>query len=176
MADIDGKIKITVVARDQPGELIRILKPLSENGANIHGVFHDHDYDVEDGSELVPVEIIFTLSSNLTKEERDEKIQQIKSALIREKFQIKSLSMRPVKEKFHVILIGHIFDTDIRDSIVQISEIGAQVVDLKASIKSTEDISTVMLTVLYENEEIRKKLKDKIEDICRQKNLKYISS
>ncbi|MFX0101296.1 MAG: hypothetical protein ACFFCS_17110 [Candidatus Hodarchaeota archaeon] len=171
-----GKIKITVNARDQPGELVKILKPLSDLGANIHGVFHDHKIDDDKHKGYVPVEIIFTLDPTLSESDRKEKIEKIKQALTDENLEVSNISVESVIRKKHVIFIGHIFDTDVRDSIIQLTETGATVVDLKASITGIKSKSTVMFNLTYDKDDIEGKLINKFDHICKQKDLKYISS
>ncbi|MHA1684682.1 MAG: hypothetical protein ACTSUE_27335 [Promethearchaeota archaeon] len=169
-------IKIIVEARDQPGELIKILQPLSDNGANIHGVFHDHIVSGDARTGSVPVEIMFTLNSMLDEGEVREKLDKIKDELTARNISVISISLSSVIKKHHVILTGHIFDTDIRDTILQISSTRAQVVGLKGSITSDDKTSTVMFTITYEDESIHEKLISKIEEICKEKELKYITS
>ncbi|MHA1794087.1 MAG: ACT domain-containing protein [Promethearchaeota archaeon] len=176
MVKIEGNIKITVNAKDQPGELIRILQPLSDNGANIHGIFHDHDHASQQKVGKVPVEIIFTLDHSLNNNDRENILNTIKKELIEKKIEILSIFMEPVLQKQHVILIGHIFDTDIRDSIKQISTTGAQVSDLKANITSDEEVSTVMLTIKYDSDKTKRALLNKIRELCKNKNIRYITS
>lgn len=171
-----GTIRITVMVRDQPGELIKILQPLSDYGANIHGVFHDHTFAGESSASTVPVEILFTIDPSLAGEERKQRIEEIKQRLTEEKIEIRSLSLETVVQKQHVIMIGHIFDTDIRDSIMQIANTGAQVVGLNASITSHDEKSTVMFTITYEDDAVKNLLLQKIESICTQKHLNYITS
>lgn len=176
MAEIKGKIRITVNARDQPGELVKILKPLSDLGANIHGVFHDHDTGADTGEGHVPVEVLFTLDPSLSKGDKKERIEKIKQALTEENLEVSNISVESIIRKKHVIFIGHIFDTDIRDSIIQLADTGATVVDLKASISGIASKSTVMFNLNYDKDEIEEKLVDKFDTICKQKGLKYISS
>ena len=176
MAEIKGKINVRIYARDQPGELIKILKPLSDLGANIHGVFHDHDIEDEKRTGYVPVDVLFTLDPSLSESDKKERIEKIKKALTEENLEVSNISVESVIRKKHVIFIGHIFDTDVRDSIIQLAETGATVVDLKASITGIKTKSTVMFNFTYDKDEIEEKLINKFEDICKQKDLKYISS
>jgi len=175
MAKSMGSIKITVLAKDQPGELIRILKPLSENGANIQGVFHDHSFPDSQPGE-VPVEVSFQLDPTLGEEDKKQKLDKIKSALIADGEEILDISMENIVQKMHVILIGFIFETDIHDSIVQLSSTGAKVQDLKASFASLASESTVMVTLTYDSDDIEPLILQKVAEISEQKDLKFITS
>lgn len=172
----EAKITLKVRARDQPGELVRILRPLSDNNANIHGVFHEHEQEEKDQSGLVPVEISFTFGQSMGEDERKDKLEKIKAALQSEGIEIHSISMESLIKRSHVIFIGHVFDTDIRDSIIQLSSTGVNVLDLKASLQGTGDTSTVMLTVAHEGGETEHDFLAKVDEIAAAKSLKYITS
>src|SRR5512137_823347 len=109
-------VRLTVLARDQPGELIRILKPLSDYNANIQGVFHDHSRDsdkiVATGS--VPVEITFTFDPSMSEDDKKQRIDKIKAAYAKDKIQVLDISIETVEttRTDHVLLLGPIFETD----------------------------------------------------------------
>ncbi|HME53527.1 MAG TPA: hypothetical protein VKM55_14980 [Candidatus Lokiarchaeia archaeon] len=180
MVEESGIVRITVEARDQPGELIRILKPLSEHNANIQGVFHDHSHDADrplDGS--VPVEITFTFDPLMSEEDKRQRIEKIEQDLAAENIQILDMSIEQIEttKTEHVILIGPIFETDIQDSIIQITSTGARIADMQAAIAGPDTPqSTVMFKIEYEQDAIHSTLLEKLSDLSQQKNLKYITS
>jgi ACT domain-containing protein len=173
-------IRLTVLARDQPGELIRILKPLSDFNANIQGVFHDHSRDsdkiVAAGS--VPVEITFTFDPSMSEDDKKKRIDKIKSALAKDKIQVLDISIETVEatRTDHVLLLGPIFENDIQDSIVQITSTGARIADMQAAIDSENKKSTVMFKLEYEKETIHDLLMTKVAAISKVKGFKYITS
>ncbi len=173
-------VRLTVLARDQPGELIRILKPLSDHNANIQGVFHEHSHDsdknVAAGS--VPVEITFTFDPSMSEGDKKKRIDKIKADLAKDKIQILNISIETVEttRTEHVLLLGPIFQTDIQDSIVQITSTGARIADMQAAIDSENQKSTVMFKLEYEKDKIHDALMSKVASICKEKGLKYITS
>ena len=176
VSKFQGNFKLTVRVQDRPGELIKILEPLSLNGANVHGVFHEHDLSGNKSVRPVPVEVLFTLSNALSEKDKKEKINKIKTQLQEGDIEIITLSMEPVIRKRHVIMIGHVFDSDVRDTIMQLAGTGAKVVDLNGAITSTASESTVMFTMTYDSDEIEKALMEKVNSICKEKDLKFITS
>ena len=179
MAEESGIVRITVLAKDQPGELIRILKPLSDHNANIQGVFHDHSRDGDrlDGS--VPVEITFTFDPLMSEDDKKKRIEIIKEALGAETIQVLDVSIEQIEttKTEHILLIGPIFETDIQDSILQITSTGARIADMQAAIAGPDTPqSTVMFQIEYEQDEIHALLMVKLADLSQQKNLKYITS
>jgi ACT domain-containing protein len=176
-----GLVRLTVLARDQPGELIRILQPLSEHNANIQGVFHDHsrDGDKTMASGSVPVEITFTFDPLMSEEDKKQRIDKIKQDLSNSKIQILNMSIElfETTKTQHVILIGPIFETDIHDSIVQITSTGARIADMQAAIASADTPqSTVMFKIEYEKDDIQAALMRKLSELSSKKKLKYITS
>lgn len=180
MVEESGLVRITVLAKDQPGELIRILKPLSEHNANIQGVFHEHSRDADrplDG--LVPVEITFTFDPLMSEKDKKQRIEQIEQDLGTENIQILDVSIEQIEttKTEHVLLIGPIFETDIQDSILQITSTGARIADMQAAIAGPDTPqSTVMFKIEYEQDEVFSLLMTKLSDLSQQKNLKYITS
>ncbi|MBN2152526.1 MAG: hypothetical protein JW839_13825 [Candidatus Lokiarchaeota archaeon] len=173
-------VRLTVLARDQPGELIRVLKPLSDHNANIQGVFHDHsrdsDKNVATGS--VPVEITFTFDPSMSEHDKKKRIDKIKAALAKDRIQILDISIETVETTRvdHVLLLGSIFETDIQDSIVKINSTGARIADMQAAIDSENKQSTVMFKLEYEKDKIHAALMAKVASLCEEKGLKYITS
>jgi ACT domain-containing protein len=175
-------VRLTVLARDQPGELIRILKPLSEYNANIQGVFHDHsrdsDKNVMVAAGSVPVEITFTFDPSMSEDDKKKRIDKIKAALAKDKIQVLDISIETVEttRTDNVLLIGRIFETDIQDSIVQITSTGARIADMQAAIDSENKRSTVMFKLEFEKDDVHAALMSKVASISKEKGLKYITS
>ncbi|NMC08304.1 MAG: hypothetical protein GYA24_24065 [Candidatus Lokiarchaeota archaeon] len=173
-------VRLTVLARDQPGELIRILKPLSDYNANIQGVFHDHsrDSDKSMATGSVPVEITFTFDPAMSEDDKKKRIDKIKAAYAKDKIQVLNISIETVEttRTDHVLFLGPIFETDIQDSIVQITSTGARIADMQAAIDSENKSSTVMFKLEYEKETIHDIVMAKVASISKEKGLKYITS
>lgn len=149
---------------DVPGQLVSVLKPIGTLGANLVTIIHKRDIKNEKG--MVPVQ--------LTLEGERENL----NAVI-EKFKEMNISICEIdgvmrKEKFSTILIGHIIDTDVRDTVDKINAVeGISVVGLEVKLDGELE-STAMLTI-----ELDVGLMDlvlnKVKEIADEKNLIIIN-
>ena len=103
---------------DVPGQLVSILNPISELGANVVTIVHKREIKAEEGK--VAIEIAL--------EGERENLQ----AVI-DKFKDMGVPLIEVddavkKEKLSTILYGHIIDTDLRDTVDKINAVDGLVV------------------------------------------------
>ena len=122
---------------DVPGQLVSILNPISELGANVVTIVHKREIKAEEGK--VAIEIAL--------EGERENLQ----AVI-DKFKDMGVSLIEVddavkKEKLSTILYGHIIDTDLRDTVDKINAVDGLVVsDLQLKLDG-ELKSTALITI-----------------------------
>lgn len=122
---------------DVPGQLVSILNPISELGANVVTIVHKREIKAEEGK--VAIEIAL--------EGERENLQ----AVI-DKFKDMGVPLIEVddavkKEKLSTILYGHIIDTDLRDTVDKINAVDGLVVsDLQLKLDG-ELKSTALLTI-----------------------------
>lgn len=115
------RVKMNLELKDEPGTLIKALLPISKYGGNIVYIVHDRDKKKANGNITVQISI----------EANKEQVKEIKNAL--EYGDIGILSIDEVKliEELAFIMIGHIVDTDIKDTIDRVDDTGyAEVIDL----------------------------------------------
>lgn len=104
---------------DVPGQLVSVLEPIGGLGANLVTIIHQRDIKNEKG--MIPVQI--TLEG-----------ERKNLNMVIEKFHELNISILEIdgvvrKEKISTILIGHIVDRDIRDTMDRINELdGAYVI------------------------------------------------
>lgn len=160
------KIDMTLELKDKPGTLIKAIEPISQHGGNIRSVLH-----LRTGAGLVPVEMIFEVpdesSLNLIKnslEERNIHISEIKA----------EGKTYYEKETHSFILIGHVIDTDIMDTIDKLNKIG-MVSDLDVVMPSPDEKSSVMMNVDVDKEH-SKQLIGMLDEICKEKELLAVKS
>lgn len=122
---------------DVPGQLVSVLSPVGELGANLVTIIHQRETKNEEGR--IPVQI--------TLEGERENLQAVL-----DKFNEMNLSVIKVddavkKEKLSTILYGHIIDTDLRDTVDKINAVDGLVVsDLQLKLDG-ELKSTALLTI-----------------------------
>ena len=125
------------------------------------------------------MEITFTFDPSMSEDDKKQRIDKIKGALGKDKIQVLNISLEMIEttKTEHVILIGPIFETDIHDSIVQITSTGARIADMQAAIASPDvPQTTVMFKLEYEKEAIQAALMRKLSDLSKQKKLKFITT
>jgi len=160
------KVDMLLALKDVPGSLLRALEPISSHGGNIVSVLHSRGE-----KDLVEVKIVFRIADQ-------ESLNLIKRDLEKRRVQIPEIRVEGrqyySKKIPSFILVGHVIDTDIRDTIDKINEIGL-VSDLDVVMPSPEKKSSVMMNVEVDNGKLER-LRLSIEKICEEKDLLLISS
>ena len=162
-------ILLEVNLPDVPGSLIELIKPISENGANIYGILHHHDKKINN---TIPVEITFELNDKIL----EFSMQKIKADLIKKHIEIIRISIDSKYKTFTFILSGHVFDTDITDTLNFLNSKKIKTTELNAKFSRTEDISNVKIKVEFPQNMTRSELIEEINKISKQKNLFFIKS
>lgn len=146
------KIKLEIELLDEPGQLIKALEPVSNFGGNIREIEHLRD---QKRGNILPVAITFDLDN-------EDDLNNIIQALNKQNIPV--IRAEPIKttSKKTVILVGHVFATNIKDTIDRILETQVVVKEVTARIKRPEEVSTVKFKIEAENEE---KLEETIEII-----------
>ncbi len=156
-----------IFLKDTPGSLIRAIEPISTNGGNIQSIVHSHQFKSADE---VPVEIVFGIDDV-------KSLENIKSILLNEGIKISDILIEGKKyykkRTRTIIMVGHIIDKDIMNTIDRINESGL-VYDLSVTMNSPESVSACMLKI--ECDEVRNELvNEKLNEICKEKNFLLIS-
>lgn len=160
------KVDMNLSLKDVPGSLTRALGPISKHGGNIVSVIHSRGE-----KELVGVKIVLQVRDRSS-------LNRIKKALERENIRISDILLEGKKyyskRTISFILIGHVIDTDIQDTIDRINTTGL-VSDIDVVMPSPEKKSSVIINVDVD-EKKGKKLIGLIEDICKEKDFLLIRS
>ena len=162
-------ILLEVYLPDIPGSLIALIKPISENGGNIYGILHHHDKKIDN---MIPVEISFELNQEIL----DSSINQIKKSLNQQHIEIINISIDSKHKVFTFILSGHVFDTDITDTINLLHSKDIKVSELQAIFSGFKEISNVKMRVEFPDNMSKSELIDEIAKICKKKSLFLIKS
>ena len=123
------KMNLVLELSDTPGQLVNSLEPFSELGANLVSVIHDRTNKNENGK--IPVQI--------TVEGERQNLEKIIETLESNGIRILEVdgSLRTIKVS--TILIGHIIDTDVRDTVDKLNEL--------------ENVTVVGMEIKFNNEE-----------------------
>lgn len=162
------RISLDLELKDVPGQLVKALVPISSYGGNIVSVVHMREKGPK--GERVPVHVIFEMDNSV-------KLERILKALEERDIWVSKVGEIKKKEELTVILIGHIVDTDVRDTIDKINAIrGAMVADLALSMPHPEEETSARMDIDVANAEVGKKVLKRLDEIAKEKDLFVIKS
>lgn len=162
-------INLEVKIPDTPGSLVELIKPISNNGGNIYGILHFHDRKTNN---MIPVNISFELSESI----QEASLKKIKSELNERNIQVENIAYGIEKKLITVLLTGHVFDTDVMDTIKKLASKNISVLELQAKFTKLEEVSNVKLKIEFPEEMSKNELIDTLKEICDKKNLLLITS
>jgi len=109
---------------DEPGELLRALGPIAENGGNLLSIFHERGNLTPRGH--IPVEVDL--------EATPERFDDIVTALREAGVNVIQAGAERYSEEFTVVLVGQLVDADLLDTLARVEEHGgASVADVSLS-------------------------------------------
>ncbi|MBE6508768.1 MAG: amino acid-binding protein [Methanobrevibacter sp.] len=158
------RINLVLELSDTPGQLVKVLEPISTLGANLVTVIHKRDYKHDDGK--VPVQ--------LTLEGEHEDLKSVVNKFEELGFSIIEMDGVVRKEKITTILFGHIVDRDLRDTMDRINKLdGITIVGFDIKLNG-EDKSTALINI---EADVGKKQTafNKIAEIAEEKELLVIN-
>lgn len=160
------RVKIEMELEDVPGQLVKALKPISILGANIQNVIHQREEKTPLGR--VPITVIFEVDER-------ERFEKILNALKESGAYIKQVGEKEAASRFPVLLVGHVIDTDIRDTVDRMNSLkGVRVSELSLAMGEDEEESSARLTIEVLDEDQVLKAVSKLDDIAEEKNLLVI--
>ncbi|MEF8784018.1 MAG: amino acid-binding protein [Haloarculaceae archaeon] len=115
---------------DRPGELLRALEPIADHGGNLLSIFHERGNVTPRGH--IPVEVDL--------EATPDRFDDIVDAVREEGINVIQAGAEQYGEELSVVLIGHIVQTDLSDTLERVEESsGASVRDLSLSTPDASD-------------------------------------
>ena len=164
---INLEVNIVVRLPDRPGSLIELIKPISDNGGNIFGILHYHDKKINN---KIPVEVTFELNEEL----RDISLENIQKELFEKNIPIEKITFGAKKRHFVIIITGHVFDTDVPDTIKRLAAKGIKTTELQAKFTELEDVSNVRFKFEVPETIEEKEFIEELKKICDEKDLSLI--
>ena len=158
------KMNLVLELLDSPGQLLRILEPISTFGANLVTVIHKRDYKNENGK--VPVQ--------LTLEGEQAELTGLINKFEELGFSVLEMDGVIRKEKITTILFGDIVDQNLRDTMDSVNALeGVVIIGFDIKLNGEEE-STALINI---EADIGKKqmVFDKIAEIAEEKNLLVIN-
>ena len=124
MATVSDEVRAYTVRLelvDEPGELLRALEPIASNGGNLLSIFHERGNVTPRGH--IPVEVDL--------EATPERFETIVEALRDAGVNVIRAGADQYGEELAVVLVGHLVDTDLSDTLSRVEECGgASIIDV----------------------------------------------
>jgi ACT domain-containing protein len=150
---------------DRPGELLRALEPIADNGGNLLSIFHERGNLTPRGH--IPVEVDL--------EAPPDRFDEIVDALREEGINVMEAGAEQYSEEVTVVLVGHLVNTDLSNTLSRIQEAtGTSVRDLSLSApQGQEGESSARLRLATETGQTDAAL-SAIRDIADEKGLRVV--
>jgi ACT domain-containing protein len=151
--------------QDVPGQLLMALQPLRDSKANIISVVHHRDRKTPRG--MIPVRVVVEIDMS--------KLDTVKEQLKGSGISVVRAGEDRFIEKVSVVLVGHILNSDLGDTVNRIDSTGfAEVMDLSLTMPGIDEPSSAYLMIRATGkEEIQKALKV-LRDVGAEKKLLVI--
>jgi len=159
------KISMDLELKDTPGQLMHVLTPISDLGGNITSVVHHHDKKTFRNT--VPVSVILEID--------EQTLGELQDGLEQNGVTIVRVGKMRLRATTHILLIGHIIHTDLRDTIDEIDATGfAEVQDLSLSMPAIDGPSSAVITIMATGDKELKTSTGILRQIAERKDLLII--
>jgi ACT domain-containing protein len=162
------RAQIEMELEDVPGQLVKVLEPISRFGGNIRNVLHERERKTPLGR--VPVRVVFEVDEKV-------KLNRIVGALRRMGVRIIRIGEKEGALRSTVLLVGHVIDTDIRDTIERLDELrGVRILDLSLAMGAVGQESAARATITADDEARARAALSHLEKIAKGKKLLLVTS
>lgn len=150
---------------DEPGELLRALRPIADNGGNLLSIFHERGNVTPRGH--IPVEVDL--------EATPERFEAIVDALRDAGMNVIQAGQERYSEELTVVLIGHLVNTDLSDTLSRLrEETEGRVTDLSLSApEGADEVSSARIRLATEQGAVQPTL-DAVRAVADEKELRVI--
>jgi ACT domain-containing protein len=150
---------------DEPGQLLAALRPIAENGGNLLSIFHERGNLTPRGH--IPVEVDLECPP--------DRFELIVEALRENGINVIQAGAERYGEQLTLLLVGHLVDTDLSDTLQQIADsTDGSVTDLSLSApEGTEDVSSARLRLATRSGHTEDVLAT-VRAVAREKNLRVV--
>ncbi|MFC3478154.1 amino acid-binding protein [Halobacterium litoreum] len=150
---------------DEPGELLRALAPIAENGGNLLSIFHERGSLTPRGH--IPVEVDLECAP--------ERFDQIIDALRDAGVTVIAADAERYGEAVTVLLVGDLVETDLSDTLRELETCSsASVADFSLTADAgTDGVSSARLRLAIESGSVERALAT-VRDVAAEKDLSVV--
>jgi len=150
---------------DEPGELLRALSPIAENGGNLLSIFHERGSLTPRGH--IPVEVDLECSP--------ERFERIVESLRDAGVAIIQADSERYGDALTVLLVGDLVDTDLSDTLSELEECSsASVADFSLTTEEgTAGVSSARVRLAIEAGSTERAL-EQVRDVAGEKDLSVV--
>jgi ACT domain-containing protein len=149
---------------DEPGELLRALEPIADNGGNLLSIFHERGSLTPRGH--IPVEVDL--------EATPKRFETIVTALREAGVNVIRAGAERYGEELTVILVGDLVETDLSDTLSRVECASASVADVALSAPDgTDEPSNARLRLATQTGE-RERALATVRDVADEKDLHLV--
>jgi len=162
------RAQLEMELEDVPGQLVKVLEPISSFGGNILNVLHERERKTPLGR--VPVRVVFEVDEKV-------KLNRIVGALRDMGVRIIRVGEKEGAVRSTVLLIGHIIHTDIRDTVDRLNVLhGVRISDLSLAMGAIGQESAARATITADDGVRARAALSRLEKIAMGKRLLMITS
>ncbi|MFP4631962.1 MAG: amino acid-binding protein [Halobacteriota archaeon] len=155
-------VTMTLELSDEPGQLLKSLEPVAGHGGNIVSITHQRGKETPRGT--LPVEVTFEIV--------EERLEDVLDDLREMGIRVSKFGEERFHESITLVLVGHIVEGDVTDTIQRVEEEGVKVVDFSLAMPDdVEDTSSARMTVNATCEDKIDSAMASIDEICEDKDL-----
>lgn len=148
---------------DVPGELIKVLEPISRMGANIQNIVHKRDEKTPLGK--VPITVLLELENEKILNKIVDELKELGARIVR-------VGEETAAASAVILLVGNILQTDIKDSLLKLNSVeGARISDLSMAMGESEEESSARIIIEAKSEEVLQETVLKMRKIADDKEL-----
>jgi ACT domain-containing protein len=132
------RLSMDLELQDIPGQLMLALQPLRDSKANIISVVHHRDRKTPRG--MIPVRFVVEMDRS--------RLETVKKQLADSGISVVRAGEDRFIEAISVVLVGHILDSDLGDTVKRIDSTGfAEVMDLSLTMPGVDEPSSAYLRI-----------------------------
>ncbi len=132
------RLSMDLELQDIPGQLLLAMQPLKDNKANIISVVHHRERKTPRG--MIPVRFVVEMDRS--------KIETVKNQLKESGISVVRAGEDRLIESVSVVLVGHVLDSDLGDTVNRIDSTGfAEVMDLSLTMTGVNEPSSAYMKI-----------------------------